>query len=131
MTLYPFSGFLQESRARRTGLFQGQMLTSSRRSEVIEACPEALKEIQRNAFWTGFLLPAAAGLAGTIWSARIRCGVLLSSNRTVSIMMSARAFQFRDDLPTSPGRSPGWAAKKKCALASHRLASLTISVDLR
>jgi hypothetical protein len=56
--------------------------------------------------------------------------VLLSSNLTVSIMMSARAFQFRDDLPTSPGRRPGWGARKECALASHRLASLTTSVGL-
>jgi hypothetical protein len=37
-------------------------ITSFRKSEAIEACPEALMEIQRSALRTGFLLPMVVGM---------------------------------------------------------------------
>jgi hypothetical protein len=52
-----------------TGSFQssdsGQnrsLLTSFRKSEAIEAGPEALKEIQRSALLAGFLLPMVVAM---------------------------------------------------------------------
>jgi hypothetical protein len=38
------------------------LITSFRKSESIEACPEALQEIQRSALRTGFLLPMVVGM---------------------------------------------------------------------
>jgi len=38
------------------------LLTLFPKGEAIEACPEALKEIQRSALQAGFLLPMVVGM---------------------------------------------------------------------